>query len=393
MENNNQNNLQELRNEGISFVELFNLVKKNIILIIIITFIATVIGGVYGTFIKKPVYSANATAVIQVDNKEIQEYNAFVYAQYLVNTMSEFIVSDSVIIEVGKELIQDEYQFEEKTNSNGEVVYFSEIKQKEYSKAEYDKIVFTKASSVKSGTKVTYNDESLILNITYSKEEVDETTPDEVVKTVKLLVEKTKEVALTLRKPLLPNKFSKGIDVKTVTYAYEQVYTKTTDAEGNVIYVYGEEKLSQTQYEAVIIDAVSALRENFYMYHDGTSLVLSIKSTEDSYALDPKIITYCLDYLNDIIKDLKPEDYADEYLYPNFANKLVEMNQPTFANKSNKTVIITIIAFIIGVAISCGIILVRYLLDDTFKSRSELEELTGTNVLTSIPRFNVKEDE
>ena len=41
------------------------------------------------------------------------------------------------------------------------------------------------------------------------------------------------------------------------------------------------------------------------MYHDGTSLVLSIKSTEDSYALDPKIITYCLDYLNDIIKDLK----------------------------------------------------------------------------------------
>lgn len=393
MENNNQNNSQELRNDGISFVELFNLLKKNILLIIVITFIATVIGGVYGAFIKKPVYSATSTAVIQVDNKEIQEYNAFVYAQYLVNTMSEFIVSDSVIIEVGKELIQDEYQFVEKNNSEGEVVYFSEVKQKEYSKAEYDKIVFAKASSVKSGTKITYNDESLILNITYSKEEVDETTPDEVVKTVKLLVEKTKEVALTLRKPLLPNKFSKGIDVKTVTYAYEQVYTKTTDAEGNEVYVYGEETLSKVQYEAAIIDAVSAIRENFYMYHDGTSLVISIKSTEDGYALDAKIITYCLDYLNDIIENLKPEDYADEYLYPNFANKLVEMNQPTFANKSNKTVIITIIAFIIGIAVSCGIILVRYLLDDTFKSRTELEQLTGTNVLTSIPKFNVKEDE
>lgn len=393
MENNNQNNSQELRNDGISFVELFNLLKKNILLIIVITFIATVIGGIYGAFIKKPVYSATSTAVIQVDNKEIQEYNAFVYAQYLVNTMSEFIVSDSVIIEVGKELIQDEYQFVEKNNSEGEVVYFSEVKQKEYSKAEYDKIVFAKASSVKSGTKITYNDESLILNITYSKEEVDETTPDEVVKTVKLLVEKTKEVALTLRKPLLPNKFSKGIDVKTVTYAYEQVYTKTTDAEGNEVYVYGEETLSKVQYEAAIIDAVSAIRENFYMYHDGTSLVISIKSTEDGYALDAKIITYCLDYLNDIIENLEPEDYADEYLYPNFANKLVEMNQPTFANKSNKTVIITIIAFIIGIAVSCGIILVRYLLDDTFKSRTELEQLTGTNVLTSIPKFNVKEDE
>jgi capsular polysaccharide biosynthesis protein len=32
-------------------------------------------------------------------------------------------------------------------------------------------------------------------------------------------------------------------------------------------------------------------------------------------------------------------------------------------------------------------------LDDTFKSRSELEELTGTNVLTSIPKFTVKEEE
>ena len=72
MENNNQNNSQELRNDGISFVELFNLLKKNILLIIVITFIATVIGGVYGAFIKKPVYSATSTAVIQVDNKEIQ---------------------------------------------------------------------------------------------------------------------------------------------------------------------------------------------------------------------------------------------------------------------------------------------------------------------------------
>lgn len=393
MENVNQNGSTELRNEGISFAELFNLVKKNILLIIIVTFIATLIGGVYGAFIKKPVYSATATAVIQVDNKEITEYNAFVYAQYLVNTMSEFIVSDSVIREVGKELIQDEYQFVEKTNDLGEVVYFSETKQKEYSSSEYDKLVFSKGSAVKSGTKISYRDESLILNITYSKEEVDEHTAEEVVKTVKLLVEKTKEVALTLRKPVLPNKFSEGVDKETVLYAYSQVYTKSTDSEGNDIYVNDDVTLTKQEYEAAVVEAVQILRQNFYMYHDGTSLVLSIKSTSDSYKLDPEIATYCLTYLNDIIKNLKPEDYTDEYLYPNFANKLVEMNQPSFANKSNQTLIITIIAFIIGVAVSCGIILVRYLLDDTFKSRSELEELTGTNVLTSIPRFNVKEDE
>ena len=46
-------------------------------------------------------YSATATAIVQVDNGNISgngmsEYNAFVYAQYLVNSMSEFIVSDNV---------------------------------------------------------------------------------------------------------------------------------------------------------------------------------------------------------------------------------------------------------------------------------------------------------
>ena len=87
------------------------------------------------------------------------------------------------------------------------------------------------------------------------------------------------------------------------------------------------------------------------------------------------------------------EEYSDEYLYPTFANKLVEMdNQPSYATKSTKTVIITIIAFIVGAAVSCGIVLVRYLLDDTFKSRAQLEEATGINVLTSIPKFTTKEE-
>ena len=99
-------------------------------------------------------------------------------------------------------------------------------------------------------------------------------------------------------------------------------------------------------------------------------------------------------YLNEYAINNPVEKYVEEFLYPAFANKLVEMNnQPTFATKSTKTLIITVIAFILGAAVSFGVILLRYLLDDTFKSRSQLETITGINVLTSIPKFNAKEDE
>ena len=136
------------------------------------------------------------------------------------------------------------------------------------------------------------------------------------------------------------------------------------------------------------------LRNNFIVSYDGDSLVLSIKTTEESQELDVEIANYALMYLNTYAVNNPVEKYIEEYMYPNFANKLVEMNnQPTFANKSTKTVLITLIGFILGVAVSCGIVLVVYLLDDTFKSRTQLEEVTGISVLTSIPKFNVKEDE
>lgn len=95
--NNSQNS-----NEGISFLELFSLVKKNLVLILVVTVLFTACGAIYGNFVKKPVYSTTATAVIQVDNSSLSEYNAFVYAQYLVNSMAEFIVSDNVTKEVAK---------------------------------------------------------------------------------------------------------------------------------------------------------------------------------------------------------------------------------------------------------------------------------------------------
>lgn len=394
MNNVEQNNTQTINNEGISFVELFSVLKKNIVLILIITVLFTVVGGVYGKFVKKPVYSATATAIIQVDDSKITEYNAFVYAQYLVNSVSEFIVSDSVTKEVAKVLIDEEYGI---THDKENGTHFSTVKNKEISNAEYDKLITSKSSSIKSGTSISSKEESLIINITYKKEEVNEKTPDEVVRTVQLLMDKTQEVALTLKNQTPTRTFPKVESIKAVIEAYEKKYGMEIvyDDNATVKEIIG----NTTSYSDVqilqMIDADAViLRNNFLVSYDGDSLVLSIKTTEESQKLNDEIANYCLIYLNNYAINNPVEKYVEEYMYPNFANKLQEMNnQPTFANKSTKTLIITIIGFILGLAVSCGIVLVRYLLDDTFKSRTQLEELTGTSVLTSIPKFNVKEDE
>lgn len=407
MENMNHN----ANNEGISFVELFSLLKKNIILIAVVTWVFTIIGGVYGKFIKKPVYSATATAIIQVDNGNISgngmsEYNAFVYAQYLVNSMSEFIISDNVTKEVAKVLIDEQYEMIH-TEKDGVVVsHFSNLEQKEYTLEEYEKLVVAKANVVKGGTKISYNDESLILKITYSLQEVDENTDEEVIRTVNLIIKKTKEVSVTLKNQTPTYTFPKIEAIKAVVKAYEKKYNVdiiTNEAnnvndfaiisvEGDFSYTEEElnEKLGALQNH--ISNDVNTLRNNFIVYYDKDSLVLAIKTTEESKELDEEIASHCLVYLNNYALENPMEKYVDEFLYPTFANKLVEMNnQPSYATKSTKTVLIIIIAFIVGLAVSCGIVLVRYLLDDTFKSRVQLEEATGINVLTSIPKFNTKE--
>ena len=146
-------------------------------------------GAVYGKFVKKPVYSATATAIIQVDDSKITEYNAFVYAQYLVNSVSEFIVSDSVTKEVAKVLIDEQYGITH-DEVDGVVKHYSNAESKEITELDYNKMITSKSASIKSGTSISSKEESLIINITYKKEEVDETTPDEVVKTVQLLIKK-----------------------------------------------------------------------------------------------------------------------------------------------------------------------------------------------------------
>ena len=59
----NENKVEE---QGLSISDIFFIVKKNIIFIIIITMIFTLVGGFYAVKVKKPTYTAISTAMVVI---------------------------------------------------------------------------------------------------------------------------------------------------------------------------------------------------------------------------------------------------------------------------------------------------------------------------------------
>lgn len=399
--NENQFLENEKQQDGVAFKTLFYLLKKNIIMICIVTFLFTVLGFVYGKYVQKPTYSASTTAVVQADNSNMTEYNAFVYAQYLVNSMAEFIVSDSVTYEVAKEVVDKKLGITKTVDDEGNTKIYSSSLKKELTNDEYQKQVLAKRSQVKSGTRISTNTESLIININYSSVEVDENTADEVLHVISLLVDKTKEVALTLKNETPTYVFpetQKKVATNAVTKALIKKYSLEAVYENDEIIAYkstvNSEYFTKATFDSMVASNLKILMETFIVSYVDGALQFSIRNIETSKGLDEEIALYCLVDLNNYARENPQDKYVEEYLYPTFANKLVEMGgTPTYANKSTKTMLFTALAFIIGVIASCGVILIKYLLDDTFTSKEDIENLTGANVLAFVEKFELKEEE
>lgn len=89
--------------KGISLSDLFFLIKRNILLILIITGLFTVGGAVYGLRFKKITYTATSTAIVMVDSGTSSasgDYQNYLTSTYLINTFKDFIVSNNVVKQV-----------------------------------------------------------------------------------------------------------------------------------------------------------------------------------------------------------------------------------------------------------------------------------------------------
>ena len=100
MENNEVLNETET---GISISDLLLLVKKNIVMILLITFIFTLAGAVYGFKYKEITYTANGSAIILVGNtagNNTNDYQNVLIAQYMLTTFKDYMSSGVVITDV-----------------------------------------------------------------------------------------------------------------------------------------------------------------------------------------------------------------------------------------------------------------------------------------------------
>jgi capsular polysaccharide biosynthesis protein len=89
--------ISEKSEEGISLLDLINMVKNNIILIISIVFVTTILGGLVSMFVIDPKYESNADVMIQVQSSSSEVGYDYTTAQKLVTTIAEFLRKEVVL--------------------------------------------------------------------------------------------------------------------------------------------------------------------------------------------------------------------------------------------------------------------------------------------------------
>lgn len=182
-----QNQVVIEEEKGISLSDIFFLIKKNFLLILIITALFTIAGGVYGLKFKKITYTAKAEAIVMADSSSTTpsastNYQEYVMSTYLINTFNTFIVSNKVVGAVVDDLTEtlDTYKA-----NNPDAVLPDDYKT--YSNPENRGSLIKK---IQDNASVSTSTNSLIITIKYKSN-------NEALSIVvtNLLVEKTKEIA------------------------------------------------------------------------------------------------------------------------------------------------------------------------------------------------------
>ncbi len=129
-----------------------------------------------------------------------------------------------------------------------------------------------------------------------------------------------------------------------------------------------------------------ALREKVSVTTDSGNLLVTISyesnNSEEAIKVANAIVEEAIRLSNEkkIVGDKEEYTVAGGFL----ANKLFLLNEATETTGSRGASVIIIITFLVGVILSYGIILVKYLMDDTYTSKTEFEETFGINVLTLV---------
>lgn len=131
-------NVYQSNEDGLSLKDIFYIVKKNIIMILVFIFVAIGIGGIYNYKIQAPIYRSSAQVMIAATDPDSGTTQAQQYSlsNYLINTFVDFFKSE-VVLDQAKE--SDSLSNTTLTNK-----------------------------AIKANLKVTKGNDSLIINLSYT---------------------------------------------------------------------------------------------------------------------------------------------------------------------------------------------------------------------------------
>lgn len=272
-----ENEKVEEQEQGMSFSDILFLLKKNILLIVIITVLFTIFGVVYGFKIKSPSYTGTVTAIVMADGTPGGGNNTadYVYAEYYTGVFKSLIESNPVM-NAAKDKLDKQYD-----------------------------IQMTR-DDLASCITVSTQDNSLIITVSakvHSKDDKEGRHEAQVIANT------------------------------VIESAIQEANKPALDEDGNPI------------YETEKINGVEHTKQK-YVYGVYANKLVVMESVED------------------------PEDVV-------------------YKRGAGTTIIIT---FLIGLIVSFGVILIKYLADDTFTSKDVFEKKFNIQVLSVIEEIKTPEE-
>lgn len=120
--------------------------------------------------------------------------------------------------------------------------------------------------------------------------------------------------------------------------------------------------------------------------YDTTTRFLTISYTDTDSNVAAQKINAIIKAGTDVVEE-KNVDGTSKYFNVSIELMVADGNEASVVMNLKRTTYV-VIAFILGLVIAVGIVLIRYFMDDTIKNKEELERISGVKMLAYLEKIN-----
>ena len=404
-----EQNLQSTQTQKNGLQEILNVLKKNILLILIITIVVTAIGGVYAT-LRKPEYIAEEQVLYSMGDRsdvpsDINTMNA--YKETIMDFCDTGVVVDRAnyyFFQYIKEYVDKGYNLDQ---------FIQEVQAKEGKLQSYQNEIDTLVAlkgKINDLIKLTAPDATKIESLIFQTEIEKSALLQQVliIRQLRALNDQYNSATVPAEKEnLLRQIDTYQTYLKLSKRSQEHISAVGTKLNWPIeVDVDREKQITFINQSIVAVEGeLTALRASTSLYYDKdaqTRITDYIQAerigvNEYSNATDEQTFDFGITYLDNTqetaIEKVKILVLAygieSSYFFVDLKTTIEDMGPlPCRVDIEKSTIII--VAFVVGLALSLLIVYLIQVLDKTVKSKEEVEELTGHAVLACIETQEVE---